>query len=70
MSTEQVLSAVPADGPVKTSTIAEEVDAPRSTVLKYLDELAEAGEISKLKPTPHLALWQRAGNDDTEHTLQ
>lgn len=45
--------------PYSTRELADELEAPRRTIFKYLEELHELGKIRKKKPGPRSAVWIR-----------
>lgn len=59
VSVSDVFDAMKPLEPYTTAELAELVGAPRRTILKYLDKLAEEGKIRKKKPEPRRAIWIR-----------
>lgn len=56
---ESVIEAMEPLEPYTTRELAEELDAPRRTVFKYLDQLADEERIRKKKPEERRAIWIR-----------
>lgn len=52
-----ILDAVSMHEPASTREIADKLDIPRRSALRYLDDLADAGEIRKKKLDPRRVVW-------------
>lgn len=60
ITVEDVFEAMEPLEPYTTGELADMLSAPRRTVFKYLEELAEQERIRKKKPGPRSAIWIRA----------
>ena len=59
ITVEDVFEAMEPLEPYTTGELADTLGAPRRTVFKYLEELAEQEQIRKKKPGPRSAIWIR-----------
>lgn len=64
INAEDVLQAMEFYVPYTTGEMAEDLEIPRRTVYKYLEELYEEERISKKKPEPRRVIWMRGKTDD------
>lgn len=58
---EMVFRAMEPLEPYTTRELADELEVPRRTIYKYLDELHNEGRVRKKKPEPRRAIWIRGG---------
>jgi len=58
-TSEDVFETMEPLEPYTTRELADELDIPRRTVYKYLEELHEDGQIRKKKPEPRQVIWLR-----------
>lgn len=48
--------------PYATSELAEEIDAPRRSVNRWLHDLADKGYVTKKQPNQTTVMWYRPSN--------
>jgi len=61
VSSEDVFEAMEIHNPYTTGELADELDIPRRTAYKYLEQLADEDRILKKKPEPRRVIWMRGG---------
>jgi predicted transcriptional regulator len=61
LTAEDVFDSMEPLEPYSTAELADDLNAPRRTVYKYLNELAEEGRITKKKPNERRVIWMRGG---------
>ncbi|ELY53997.1 helix-turn-helix domain-containing protein [Natronolimnohabitans innermongolicus] len=59
VTAEDVYEAMDQFEPYTSREIADNLDIPRRTAYKFLNDLADAGLIRKKKPEPRRAIWIR-----------